>query len=302
MVGRLGFSRIIFGLWRAHNWGYSDVQFLNLLHRLVNAGITSVDLADVYGHYTTEQRLGDVLRYSPELRNRMQFITKCGVCQVKPARPDNWIAHYNLTARHIQTSVERSLVALGVDRIDLLLLHRPDILMDADETASVLDKLVDDGKIAQLGVSNFPLAKMQLLRSRLKHPLWAHQIKISLLTPEALEDGDLDYLQQHKITPMAWSPLGGGELLQPNTEKAQRVLTQLECLVEKINSDCLYDFKVTPEQIALAWLMKHPAKIFPVIGSGKVERILSLAQAEKMSLTHQEWYSLLRAASGKDVD
>lgn len=302
MVGRLGFSRIILGLWRAHNWDYSDVQFLNLLHRLVNAGVTSMDLADVYGNYTTEQRLGDVLRYSPELRNRMQFITKCGVCQVKPARPDHWIAHYNLTARHIQSSVERSLLALGVDRIDLLLLHRPDILMEADETAGILDKLVCDGKVAQLGLSNFPMTKMQLLMSRIKHPLCAHQIKISVMSPDALEDGRLDYLQQLKITPMAWSPLGGGELFQPKTEKGLRILTQLECLVEKINGDGIYDFKVTPEQVALAWLMKHPAKIFPVIGSGKVERILSLSQAEKISLTHQDWYSLLRASSDKEVD
>lgn len=302
MLVRPGFSRIVLGLWRAHSWGYSDVEFLDFLQRAVEAGVIALDLADVYGHYTTEQRLGDVLRYSPQLRNRMQFITKCGVCQVKPARPDNWIAHYNLSAQHIRESVERSLMALGVDRLDLLLLHRPDFLMDADETALALDQLVDAGKVVRLGVSNFPVSKIQLLQSRLTHPLCAHQIKLSLLAPQALADGGLDYLQQHQMLPMAWSPLGGGELAQPITEPAQRISAQLGYLADKMNADRRYDFRVTPEQLALAWLMKHPANILPVIGSGRIERIVSLAQAESISLTHQEWYSLLRAALGKDVD
>lgn len=287
------FSGIAAGLWRLDQWNHTPDDTVSWIEACLETGITTFDHADIYGDYTNERRFGKALRLKPSLRDKMEIITKCDICLATENRPSNRINHYNSSPEHIQNSVERSLKNLDTDRIDLLLLHRPDPLMNASATADTLMRLIDQEKVLSVGVSNFTPTQYDLLQSRLDAPLVTNQIECSLLHFTPIFDGTLDHLQMHKVRPMFWSPFGGGDLFTKHTEQTKRVWPLLHSLSEK--------YSASPAQIALAWLLKLPSKGIPVLGSGKPERIREAAESISINLDKQDWFSLLVSAQGHPV-
>lgn len=289
------FSPVIAGTMSWGQWGsaFSTEQFSRIIHQCIDAGVTTFDHADIYGHYTTEEDFGRALAAEPGLRKQMQLITKCGICMVTPNRPEHLIKSYNTSREHIIRSLERSLQNLHTDHIDLLLIHRPDPLMDPSEIMEAVDELKNTGKILQFGVSNFLPRHMELLRSVIK--LEANQFEISAFKTDALYDGTTDYCLQHHIPCLAWSPIGGGLLTNPEQpEFVRRVLGVAEIIATAHNT--------TADNILLAWLGSHPARIVPVLGTTKIERIIAAKEAMSIQLTREEWHMILRAQRGKDVD
>ena len=293
----LSLSRIAFGLWRLTDWNYAPSESVGLFEQMLDLGVTTFDLADIYGDYRCEQAFGAALKLNPQLRERMEIVSKCSIRlagEMSGAR----INHYDTSAAHVRRAVETSLRDMGIEQMDLLLLHRPDPLMDADALALVLEQLVAEGKVKHLGGSNFLPHQTDLLQSRLSIPLAVNQIEMSLLHSQPMFDGQLDYCQQHKLLPMAWSPFAGGRLFTGNDEDALRVQAELRrvCESRALAPD------VGAMQLALAWLLKHPSKMIPVLGSGNPKRLVAALAALEMELDREAWFELLRAGRGRDVD
>ena len=284
-------SRIIYGLWRhTDDQDISSKKLQSKIEACLDQGISTFDQADIYGGYSSEALLGETLKQAPHLRDNMEIITKCDIVAPIGIYSDKRVKHYDTSAQHINFSVERSLSQMAIDQIDLLLLHRPDPLMDAQETGSVLDALVASGKVKGIGVSNFKPWDIDLLQSCTQNRLLTNQIEISLLHNSAFTNGDLAYLQQHKIAPMAWSPLGGGALFKDKQTP----------LWQKLNS-IARSYKVQPSSVATAWLIRHPAMIMPIMGSNDLQRIKWLSEALSFDLSREEWFELLQIATGKEV-
>jgi len=284
-------SRCILGLWRIAQWGMSPQQVADLVSGCLDAGIDTFDVADIYGDYQCEAMFGAALQTNPALKSRIKLISKCGIALVSPARPAHRIKHYDTSREHIVASVENSLSCLGVESLDLLLIHRPDPLMDADEVADAFDRLGRAGKVKDFGVSNFLPHQFDLLQSRLKEPLKTNQIEVSLMNSNSLFDGTLNQCQRLNVIPQAWSPLAGGALSQMNEET----------LLGRTMSRLGQALGVTREQLAIAWLLRHPARISPILGSGKLPRIRQLVEAQNIALERQSWFELLEAALGHPV-
>lgn len=287
----LSVSRIIYGLWRhTDDQNISSKKLQSKIEACLDQGISTFDQADIYGGYSSEALLGETLKQAPHLRDNMEIITKCDIVAPIGIYSDKRVKHYDTSAQHINFSVERSLSQMAIDQIDLLLLHRPDPLMDAQETGSVLDALAASGKVKGIGVSNFKPWDIDLLQSCTQNRLLTNQIEISLLHNSAFTNGDLAYLQQHKITPMAWSPLGGGALFKDKHTP----------LWQKLNS-IAKSYDVNPSSVAIAWLIRHPATIMPIMGSNDLQRIKRLSEALSFDLSREEWFELLQIANGKEV-
>ena len=287
----LSASRIIYGLWRHTDDQDSSTQKLqSKIEACLEQGITTFDQADIYGGYTSETLLGETIKQAPHLRDSMEIITKCDIVAPIGIYSNKKIKHYDTSAQHINSSVERSLSQMAIDQIDLLLLHRPDPLMDAEETGKALDNLIESGKVKAIGVSNFKPWDIDLLQSCTKNKLVSNQIEISLSQNNALTNGDLAYLQQHRIPPMAWSPLGGGELFKHSHSP----------LYQKLNN-LAKGFGVQPAAVAIAWLLRHPAQILPIMGSNNIQRIKQFSEALIVDLSREEWFELLQIATGKEV-
>jgi predicted oxidoreductase len=289
-----GFSPVIAGCMKWGEWGskFSTAEYGDMIRRCLDLGMTTFDHADIYGHYTTEAAFGEALREAPGLREQMQLITKCGICMVTPNRPSHQVKHYNTSAEHIIRSAERSLQNLHTDRIDLLLIHRPDPLMDPHEVAEAFTTLKQSGKVLHFGVSNFTASQLSMLHAFF--PVEVNQVEISLLHRDALYNGVLDQCIREGIVPQSWSPLGGGRIhAEAEDEQGRRMHAMAQILAEK------YSAKF--DQVLLAWLMQHPACIVPVIGTTRPERIRDAILARAVQLTREEWFMLLRAASGHEV-
>jgi predicted oxidoreductase len=287
----LSVSRIIYGLWRhTDDQDMSSQKLQSKIEACLDQGISTFDQADIYGGYSSEALLGETLKQASHLRDNMEIITKCDIVAPIGIYSDKRVKHYDTSAQHINFSVERSLSQMAIDQIDLLLLHRPDPLMDAQETGSVLDALVASGKVKGIGVSNFKPWDIDLLQSCTQNRILTNQIEISLLHNSALTNGDLAYSQQHKIAPMAWSPLGGGALFKDKQTP----------LWQKLNS-IAKSYDVNPSSVAIAWLIKHPAMIMPIMGSNDLQRIKRLSEALSFDLSREEWFELLQIATGKEV-
>jgi predicted oxidoreductase len=286
-------SRIVAGMMRLHEWGMDAAALLDFIHGCLDLGITTFDHADIYGSYTCEALFGEALMAEPSLRERIELVTKCGIQLVSPNRPGNRVHHYDTSRDHIITSAESSLRNLRTDRLDLLLIHRPDPLMDADEMAGALTELRASGKVLHCGVSNFMPWQFHLLQSRLDFPLVTNQIELSVLRLEPLHDGTLNQLQRLRVAPMAWSPVAGGHLFNPQNERAARVVGALERISREMSASVA--------QVALAWLMRHPAQVLPVLGTGKIERLREAVVAETITLDRQQWFAIWEASSGHEV-
>ena len=287
----LSVSRIIYGLWRhTDDQDMSSQKLQSKIEACLDQGISTFDQADIYGGYSSEALLGETLKQAPHLRDNMEIITKCDIVAPIGIYSDKRVKHYDTSAQHINASVERSLSQMAIDQIDLLLLHRPDPLMDAQETGSVLDALIANGKVKGIGVSNFKPWDIDLLQSCTQNRILTNHIEISLLHNSALTNGDLTYTQQHKIAPMAWSPLGGGALFKDKQTP----------LWQKLNS-VAKSHDVNPSSVAIAWLIRHPAMIMPIMGSNDLQRIKRISEALSFDLSREEWFELLQIATGKEV-
>ena len=288
------FSPVIAGCMNWGQWGsrFSIPEYASMITRCIEMGISSFDHADIYGHYTTEEEFGLALKDHPSTRQKIQIITKCGIRLVTPNRPEHRIKSYDTSGLHIRRSVERSLTNLHTDYIDVMLIHRPDPLMNPTEILETIDQLKAEGKILHFGVSNFLPHHMELFRSRMNVEI--NQFEISAFKTEPLFDGTLDYCQQHAIACLSWSPLGGGKLQAEEKDDAtRRVLAVAEILAE--------EYEVLPDQILLAWLYAHPAAIIPVMGTTKPARLQKALEARSIKLSHEQWFMILRAYLGKEV-
>lgn len=289
---KLSVSQLIYGMWRlTEDEDTSPAHTRAKIETCLEQGITTMDQADIYGDYTAEDILGQALRDSPGLREQIEIITKCDIVAPVGRYADKRVKYYDTSAQHITASVETSLRAMHTDHIDLLLLHRPDPLMDAAETGAALDALVQSGKVLTVGVSNFKPHDWTLLQSAMSAPLVTNQIEISLLAPEAMTNGDLAHMQTVGARPMAWSALGGGSLFNGDNMALWSVMSRIAKAQE-----------VAVAAVALAWLLRHPAGILPVIGSNKLSRLKSLSDAFKVELDRETWFELYSAAIGKEVD
>jgi predicted oxidoreductase len=286
-------SRIIWGAWRALDSSHSNTpqKMLRLTEACLDLGITTIDHADIYGGYGVEKLFGEALALSRGLRNRLEIVTKCGIALVNPAMPQHRLKHYNSSAAHVTASVERSLTHFGTDRIDLLLLHRPDPLLDADEVAGALETLIKAGKIRAVGVSNYTNDQIALLQARLSVPLVTNQIELSLAHTVPLTDGSLDCAQQRRMSPMIWSPLGGGRMLADQDAPLAKALS---AMAKRYGLD-------SPAAMAIAWLLRLPSRPLPILGSMDEARIRAMAAADAVVMDMQDWFELLAVAQGREV-
>ena len=276
------FSRIIAGAWR---WSLAEASVRQLITTSLEQGITTFDHADIYGDHGNEAIFGNVLRSNSSLREKMELITKCGIKFPSAHRPSSWVKHYDTSKEHILWSAENSLKTLATDRIDLLLIHRPDPLLNPEEVAEAFTSLKQSGKVLYFGVSNFTSTQFELLQSYLSFPLVTNQIEVSLTCHAPLFDGSLDTLMKHRVAPMAWSPLGGGKLMEGKSSVFAKSS----------------QYNATETQMALAWLLKHPCGIFPVIGTTKPARIAESAQSININLDKQDWFEMLKIVQGKEM-
>lgn len=286
------FSRIIAGAWRWNSIGSDAIE--RLINTALDEGITTFDHADIYGDYSNEKSFGEVLARQPLLVKKMQLVTKCGIKLTSSKKPEHRVKHYDSSKEHIILSAETSLKNLRTDHIDLLLIHRPDPLMDIHEVADAFTQMKNQGKVLSFGVSNFTTSQFDLLQSALSFPLVTNQIELSLFCMAPLFDGTVEHLYKHKASAMAWSPLGGGRTFIAEDEVSRRITGKVSELSSKYNN-------ATTTQFFLAWLLKHPSKIFPVIGTSKPERLREAAKSIDLKLETQDWYEMLKAVRGTDV-
>jgi predicted oxidoreductase len=277
-------SRIVVGAWRWTNESAAHME--SLIKTSLEKNITTFDHADIYGNYSCEESFGNVLRGNPALRSKLQLITKFGIRMLSDKRPEHKVKHYDTSREHTIRSVENSLKALGTDHIDVLLIHRPDPLLSPAEVAETFTQLRKQGKVLHFGVSNFSSTQFEMLNA--SFPLVTNQIELSLFKHDSLFNGEVDTLMKHKVCPMAWSPLGGGKYFEDS---------RISELLQRLSAE----YNVTATQLLLAWLLKHPSGILPILGTTKAERIKEGAEAVNVNLSKQHWFELLKAVSGKDV-
>lgn len=290
---QIALSQLAYGVWRlseAVDCSASAVD--RRIRSCLAQGITTFDHADIYGDYRCEQLFGEALRAQPGLRSQMEIVTKCDIMLLSKAWPQTRVKHYDTSAAHVTASVERSLQRIGVDVIDVLLMHRPDPLMDHHALGNCLDNLIDEGKIRAAGVSNFMGWDFDLLQSAMRHPLLTNQIEISLINTQPFVNGQVAHAQRLGKPLMAWSPLGGGSLFGDGST-AQRLRPALQ-RVAKANG-------VDESAVAIAWLLHHPAQILPVLGTNDDTRIAHLSDALKVEIDRQTWFELYSLANGTEV-
>ncbi|MFC0557500.1 aldo/keto reductase [Halalkalibacter alkalisediminis] len=290
----LSFSRLIHGLWRLDSWNQEKKKTLDLIKYAMEQGITTFDHADIYGGFTCEELFGQALSLEPSIREKMELVTKCGIVFEAPARPQHKSHHYNTSKKHIIESVENSLTNLKTDYIDVLLIHRPDPFMNPEEVAEAFRQLKNSGKVRHFGVSNFKHHQFTMLQSYLDEKLVTNQIELSAYQLENIEDGTLNLCLEKRMAPMAWSPLAGGALFKGTDEKSVRLRETLEKVKEEIEASSI-------DEVAYAWLLAHPAKIMPLIGSSQKERMARAVRSLEYHLTLDQWFEILQSSMGHDV-
>ncbi|MYM58999.1 oxidoreductase [Vibrio sp. OCN044] len=287
-------SELVQGYWRLAEWGMTAKSRLSFLKQHIDLGITTVDHADIYGGYQCESLFGEALKLEPSIREQIEIVTKCDIMLCDAQFPTRKINHYDTSAKHIHQSVDNSLQRLNIEQIDLLLIHRPDLLMDADEVADAFSELYKVGKVKHFGVSNFTPSQFNLLQSRLSKPLVTNQVEINPINFDVAHDGTLDLLQMNRVKPMAWSCLGGGSIFTGSTEQAKRVRDELEAIRCEVGAENI-------EQVIYAWVRMLPSKPIPIIGSGKIERVKIATDSLKLELTREQWYRVWVASKGHNV-
>ena len=289
-AGGPAISPIAWGMWRLAEGGRTAAEAAKLVHTALDAGITLLDTADIYGFDgaggfgDAEALLGHVLAAEPALRGRMVLSTKGGI---RPPLP------YDQSSAWLAEAIDASLRRLQTDHADLWHIHRPDILAHPQEVARALDDAVAAGKIRAIGVSNFTQSQIAALQHFLGHKLVATQPEISPLHIAAFENGELDQAMMMGLVPLAWSPLGGGRLANPASERDRAVAKALDAVAKAQG--------VSRSVAAYSWLMAHPAGIVPIIGSQQADRIAEGAAALTVTWSRTDWYAVLVAARGVNL-
>lgn len=284
-------SAVVAGVWRMAAWDLDVGARVRWIEECVALGVTTFDHADIYGDYQVEALFGEALAAEPSLRDRIQLVSKCGIRLVSSRRSAHALKSYDTSPAHVTASVEQSLRALRTDHLDLLLIHRPDPLMDPDALAETFRTLREAGKVRHVGVSNHTPSQLALLHRR--HPVATNQVELSPLQPAALHDGTLDQCLDLGIRPMLWSPLAGGRLLTGEDADARRVQAVLATLARVRGT--------TPTTIAFAWLLRHPSRPVPITGTRRLDGIAEAVAALAVSLSAEEWYRVWEAGAGREV-
>ncbi len=276
------------GKWGA-NFSTHDYEFI--INQCVENGITAFDHADIYGDYTTEADFGQAIKHKHTLRSKIKLITKCGIQMVCDNRPNHQVKSYNTSKQHIIKSVEQSLKNFHTDYLDVFLIHRPSPLLNPKEVAEAITQLKEEGKVLQFGVSNFLPQQVDALKNEVE--INYNQIELSIVHLKPFIDGTLDNCLQNEIRPMAWSPLGGGILSEDEHPRFRSIFSTASELAEKYNTGM--------NQILIAFLLKHPTNILPVVGTTKIERLLQVKEASNIMLENEDWFKLWTASTGEDV-
>ncbi len=285
----LELSRLVYGMWRLGDAEDTSAEHVRAkIEACLDQGITTMDQADIYGGYMAEEILGNAL--TPELRDRIEIVTKCDIVAPAGRYESAKVKHYDTSRAHVVGSVEHSLRLMQTDRIDLLLIHRPDPLMDHEETGAALDEVVKSGKVRAVGVSNFRPWDWDLLQSGMSTPLVTNQIEMSLLNHAPFTNGDVAFHQRQKQPLMAWSPLGGGALFAPENAALRTRLGEIAG-----------EQGVDDAAVAVAWLLAHPARILPVLGTNNLDRIGRIGDAAKVTMDRETWFDLYTHALGHEV-
>lgn len=290
-MAKLNLSRIVAGMWRMTEWDMTPQQRLGFIEQCIALGVTSFDHADIYGGYGVESLFGEALALKPSLREQIQLVSKCGIKLISGRRPTHTIQHYDTSSAHIVASVENSLKELRTDYLDLLLIHRPDPLMDFDEVANTFQRLRSEGKVREFGVSNFSRHQFETLNKRV--PLVTNQVEFSPLHLAPMFDETFDGLQDLGVQPMIWSPLGGGRLFTAGDEQGERLRLKIKEVADELNRPFA--------SVVFAWIMQLPCKPVPLTGSGRIESIQVAVEATQFSLSRPQWFEILRAARGHEV-
>ena len=292
-------SRLIYGCMRiaGDNSDSDRDKGKQAIMTALEAGYNHFDHADIYGAGAAESLFGELLAEKPELREQIILTSKAGIRPRNNEQDTYAPTRYDFSQKYIMSSVEGSLKRLNTDYLDMFLLHRPDYLMDLYEVAETFALLKASGKVKHFGVSNFKPSQVELLRAELSMPLLVNQVEINIHNIDTLLDGTLDHCQQHGITPIAWCPLGGvaysawGNTFSVDDEL--RIENELAKQSEK--------YACAPWQVIIAWLLRHPADIFPIIGSTTPARIIAAKQALALDYLREDWYRLLEARNGQAV-
>ncbi len=268
----------------------SPQQLLSFINGHVELGITTVDHAYIYGNPSCESLFGEALKIDILLRNKIEIISKCSIYRAGLGK----VTHYNSSKKAILSSAEISLKRLGTEYLDVLLIHRPDFLMNADEIAEAFFKLKQEGKVKYFGVSNFTSSQISLLQSRFDSPLVTNQIEINPINLDVIENGTLENLQKLRIHPMAWSSLGGGRIFSEKSEQMESLRSTLNEVGNEIGAKSM-------SQVIYAWIMKIPSKPIPILGSSNIVRIVESIKSLELSMNHEQWYRIWVASKGHRV-
>lgn len=288
-------SRIVYGCWRMHEDpnGASKERIFEKIETCLELGIDTFDHADIYGDYGNEERFGLALKEKRQLQDSIKIVTKCGIQLPGPNRPGISTKHYDTSFEYIVHSAENSLKKLNIQKIDLLLIHRPDPLSDPDEVAKAFSKLKKEGKVLHFGVSNYTPSQFRLLQSRLDFPLATNQIELSPLHLAPFLDGTIDQALEYRYKPMVWSPTAGGKIFNPKEKNQIRLLEILNEIASKKEKNA--------DQILYAWFLKHPSELIPVLGTNDLQRIRSAAGSIDVALNTEEWFRIWEAGAGRPV-
>ena len=286
-------SRIVHGMWRLTEWNFSKEDTVKFVEQCLEKGIDTFDHADIYGDYTCETLFGDALGAYPALNQKLKIVTKCGIKLLSDNRPDHYIKHYDTSYDHIVWSAENSLKQLKRDNVDVLLIHRPDPFMNPYEMARAFNKLREEGKVKEFGVSNFLPSQFNALQAYLEFPLVTNQVELSVAALQEFENGVIDQCLEYEIAPMAWSPLAGGSIFTAETHRFLTIKNVIHKIAKEIGT--------STDRVMYAWLLNHPANIIPIVGSGKIERVQSAVDALDIKLSTQQWFEIWIASKGEQV-
>jgi predicted oxidoreductase len=282
-------SPAVYGFYRWSGSYVNEDKMEQIMNLCLELDINTFDHGDTYGDYTCEEIFGNVFKRSGIKRESIVLFTKCGINVPHPARPDYRVKHYDTSREHITNSLENSLRNLRTDYVDVFLLNQLDPLSNLEETALTLEKLKDSGKIKNVGVVNFSVYHHQLLSSYLRIPIVTNHIELNLLNTTAFDNGQVDYIKQKYMRPLATSPLAEGKIANSNEKIPLRIRGKLEEFAGKYNSHF--------ESVAIAWLVKLGA--LPLIGTTDEQRIKNIAEAFKINLDRQDWYELYAVSRGE---
>jgi predicted oxidoreductase len=280
-------SPIVQGLWRLTDWNWTINETIEFMEQCIALGVTTFDAAEIYGNYLGEERIGEVLRAAPHLRDRIEIVTKTGINMYSDRRPYT-MGHYDTRKHKVVASCQKSIEKMNCDVIDVFLIHREDPLIDHRELGKTLDELVDSGWVKAVGVSNFDPMKFDALQSFMRHKLVTNQIECSPVCFEHFNNGNMDYLQKMDVRPMIWSPLASGRLFTSNEEKNMKARKKIDEIARRHG--------VESESIVFAWMLYHPVKAIPISGSSKIKRLHHALAGLNIALSHEEWFEIYTAS------